>query len=98
MKNSELLATEDQKLRLIERQLRYVLRCLVQKNACPNCGYLLNFFEGAGIEIDDWSDTPDAISCSCAECRRALKYAVPLIPGGGNGGWHWRLVPIDSKN
>ena len=98
MKNSELLATEDQTLRLIERQRQYVLRCLVQKNACPNCGCLINFFEGAGIHIDDWNDKPDVTYCSCAGCKRALKYAVPLIPGGGHGGWHWRLVSINSNN
>ena len=52
MKNSELLMTKRQDLDPIEKQRRYVLRCLVQENACPNCGHKLNFFEGADIAID----------------------------------------------
>ena len=56
MKNSELLTTKRRDLDPIERQRRYILRCLVQKNACPNCGHMLDFFAGAGVAIDEWQD------------------------------------------
>ena len=95
MKNSELLATTRTDLDPIEKQRGYVLRCLVQKNACPNCGHTLNFFEGAAITLDDWIDTTGATPCRCTACERALKYVVPFLVLGGNGGWHWQLVPVD---
>jgi hypothetical protein len=97
MKNSELLTTKRQDLPLIERQRRYVLRTLVQKNECPNCGRLLNFFEGAGLDIDCWDDKPGSTSCRCTACERELLYVVPFLAATGNGGWHWQLVPIDPQ-
>src|SRR5262249_41141370 len=97
MKNSELLGTAHQNLSPIERQQRYVLRSLVQKNACPNCGHLLNFFEGGCIDIDDWDDKPGATACRCTPCKRDLIYVVPLLAANGEGGWHWDLVPIDTR-
>ena len=51
MKNSELLQTQRSDLDPIEKQRRYVLRCLVQKNPCPNCAHALNFFDGAGNDV-----------------------------------------------
>lgn len=97
MKNSELLTTKRQDLDHIEKQRRYILRCLVQNNACPSCGHMLNFFEGAGIAIDAWQDKVGGTSCRCAACQRALIYVVPRLVLGGNGGWHWELVPIDPQ-
>lgn len=93
MKNSELMRTK-RKLPPVEKQRRYILLCLVQKNECPNCGSLLNFFEGAGIDIDDWHTRIEVTACSCTECKRELKYVVPLLALGGNGGWRWQLIPI----
>jgi hypothetical protein len=93
MKNSELLTTQPQNLDAIEKQQRYVLRCLVQKNSCPNCGYSLNFFEGAGIDIDDWQDNAACTRCQCPACGSPLQYVVPRLVLGGNGGWHWELLP-----
>ena len=92
MRNSELLITKRQDLDPLEKQRRYILRCLVQKNACPNCGHMLNFFEGAGIAIDEWQDKAGGTACN-----RALRYVVPFLGLSGNGGWHWDLVPIDPK-
>ncbi len=97
MKNSELLTTKRQDLDHIEKQRRYILRCLVQNNACPNCGHMLNFFEGANIAIDDWKDKAGGMPCRCAVCHRELRYVVPFLVLGGNGGWHWHLVPIDPQ-
>jgi hypothetical protein len=97
MKNSELLTTKRRNLEPIEKQQQYVLRSLVQKNTCPNCGHLLNFFEGAGTTIDDWEDKPGPTSCCCTVCKRELSYVVPFQAEGGNGGWHWHLVPIDPE-
>ena len=94
MKNSELLTTKRQNLPPVEKQRRYVLHCLVQKNACPNCGHALNFFEGAGIDIDDWRSEAGDTPCRCTACRRRLRYDVPLLGVAGNGGWHWHLLPI----
>ena len=95
MKNSELLTTTHQNMTRIEKQRRYILRSLVQKNECPNCGNWLNFFEGAGVEIDDWSSHGDPASCRCNECKRGLIYTVPFFALSGNGGWLWRLAPIE---
>jgi hypothetical protein len=97
MKNSELLTTTRQNLDPIEKQRRYVLRCLVQNNPCPNCGHMLNFFDGARIDIDEWQDKVTSTLCRCPACERALGYVVPRLVLGGNGGWHWDLVPIDLK-
>jgi hypothetical protein len=97
MKNSELLTTKRQDLDRIGKQRRYVLRCLVQNNACPNCGHMLNFFEGAGIAIDAWRDKAGGTPCRCTACNRALRYVVPFLVLGGHGGWHWHLVPIDQQ-
>jgi hypothetical protein len=97
MQNSKLLTAKDQNLSHTEKQHRYVLRCLVQKNACPNCGYQLNFFEGAGVDIDNWEDKPGPTDCKCTVCKRELVYVVPVVAGGGNGGWRWHLVPMDPK-
>jgi hypothetical protein len=97
MKNSELLTSTRQYLDPIEKQRRYVLRRLVQKNVCPNCGHKLNFFEGAGITIDDWRDKAGGTPCRCTAYGRGLVYVVPYLVLGGNGGWHWDLVPIDLK-
>jgi hypothetical protein len=97
MKNSELLTTQRQDLDPIEKQRRYILRCLAQNNACPNCGHMLNFFEGAGIAIDDWKDEAGGTPCRCAACHRELRYVVPFLVLGGNGDWHWHLVPIDPQ-
>jgi hypothetical protein len=97
MKNSELLTTKRLDLDPIEKQRRYIMRCLIQKNACPNCGHLLNFFEGSGIAIDDWKDKAGGTPCRCAVCHRELRYVVPFPVLGGNGGWHWHLVPIDPQ-
>jgi hypothetical protein len=95
MKNTELLTSQRHDLDPLEKQRRYILRCLAQKNACPNCGHLLNFFEGAGIDIDDWADKAGGTRCRCSACGRALEYVVPFLVLGGNGGWNWHLVPID---
>lgn len=95
MKNSELLTSQRHDLDPLEKQRRYILRCIVQKNACPNCGHLLNFFEGAGIDIDNWADKAGGTPCRCSACGRALEYVVPFLVLGGNGGWNWHLVPID---
>jgi len=92
MKNSELLTTKRQDLDPIEKQRRYVLRCLVQNNPCPHCGHKLNFFEGAGIAIDDWRDNTARTACRCSACGSALQYGVPRLVLGGNGGWHWDLA------
>lgn len=97
MKNSELLTAKGQNLPPIEKQRQYVLRCLVQKNACPNCGHALNFFEGARVEIDDWEDKPGPTPCECTVCKRELVHVVPVVATGGNGGWHWHLVPIQLE-
>jgi hypothetical protein len=97
MKNSELLTTKGHNLPPIEKQRQYVLRCLVQKNACPNCGHALNFFEGARVDIDDWEDKPGPTSCECTVCKRELVYVVPFLATAGNGGWHWHLVPVDPE-
>ncbi|MGY3547370.1 hypothetical protein [Bradyrhizobium sp. USDA 4469] len=97
MKNSELLTTKRWDLEPTEKQQQFVLRSLVQKNACPNCGHMLNFFEGAGIGIDDWEDKPGPTACRCVSCERALDYVVPALGAGGSGGWHWRLVPITLR-
>lgn len=97
MRNSELLTTKRQNLDPIEKQRRYILRCLVQNNACPNCGHMLNFFEGAGIAIDEWQDRASATPCRCTACNRELRHVVPFLVLGGNGGWYWHLVPIDPK-
>jgi hypothetical protein len=98
MKNSELLISNRSDLDPLDKQRRYVLRCLVQKNACPNCARLLNFFEGAGIDIDEWADKAGGTPCRCSACGRALKYVVPFLVLGGNGGWNWHLVPIDQAH
>jgi len=98
MKNSELLTTKRQDLPPIEKQRRYVLRSLVQENLCPNCGHLLNFFEGAGMNIDDWEDKPGATPCRCTACKRELIYVVPFVAATGYGGWHWDLVPVSPKS
>jgi hypothetical protein len=95
--NSELLTTKGHNLPPIEKQRQYVLRCLVQKNACPNCGHALNFFEGARVDIDDWEDKLGAPFCECNVCKRELIYVVPFLATAGNGGWHWQLVPMDPK-
>jgi hypothetical protein len=58
---------------------------------------LLNFFEGAGIDIDDWDDKPGGTSCRCTACERELVYVVPFLAATGNGGWHWHLVPIKPQ-
>jgi hypothetical protein len=97
MKNSELLTINHMSLSPIEKQHRYVLRCLVQKNACPSCGHLLNFFEGVGIDIDDWEDKLGTEFCRCTVCKRELVYTVPLLATNGNGGWHWHLVPVERE-
>jgi predicted RNA-binding Zn-ribbon protein involved in translation (DUF1610 family) len=94
MKNSELLSATHSGLELIEKRRRYVLRCLVQHNPCPNCGQMLNFFDGAGIDIDDWYDKAGVTPCRCTACGRTLQYVVPRLVLGGNGGWHWDLAPI----
>jgi hypothetical protein len=95
MRNSELLTTKRRDLEPVEKQQQYVLRSLVQKNACPSCGHMLNFFEGSGIDIDDWEDRPGATACRCTACKRAIEYVVPVLAGrGGNGGWYWHLTPI----
>jgi hypothetical protein len=84
MKNSELLTVKRRNLEPIEKQQQYILRSLVQKNRCPNCGHMLNFFEGAGINIDDWEDKPGPTACRCVACKRALDYVVPALAAGGN--------------
>lgn len=81
MKNSELLTTQRQDLDPIEKQHRYILRCLVQKNACPNCGHMLNFFEGAGIDIDDWKDRAARTPCRCRPANANSYMASPS--------WSW---------
>ena len=93
MKNSDLLKAERRTLTPVEKQHQYVLRSLMQKNRCPNCGYMLNFFEGAGIDIDDWEDKPGATICSCSSCKRGLDYVVPALAATSNGGWYWHLLP-----
>jgi len=97
MKNSELLKTSNRNFTPEEKQHRYVLGCLVQKNSCPNCRYELNFFEAIGVDIDDWKDKVGADFCRCTACKRELTYTVPAIATTGNGGWHWLLVPIKSE-
>jgi hypothetical protein len=86
MKNSELLATDDQQLRLIDRQRRQVLMRLAQKNACPGCAYRLDYFDAADVDIDDWQGDANVADCHCTNCRRELVYTVPLIAGTGSGG------------
>ena len=93
MKNSELLTAERRSLTPTEKQQQFVLRSLVQKNSCPNCGHMLDFFEGAAIDIDVWEDKPGRTACHCVACKRDLDYVVPALAAGGNGGWHWHLVP-----
>lgn len=95
MKNSQLLICDRQHLPPLERQRQYILRSLVQRNACPNCGHALNFFEGASVEIDDWQDEVGQTPCKCTACKRELRYTVPFLAVRGNGGWHWDLVPIE---
>jgi hypothetical protein len=97
MKNSELLTFKGQDLPSIEKQRQYVLRSLVQKNTCPNCGYALNFFEGASVDIDEWEDKPGPTPCKCTACERELVYVVPFVATGSNGGWHWHLVPVERE-
>ena len=97
MKNSQLLIGERKNLPPLEKQRQYVLRCLVQRNACPNCGHALNFFEGASMNIDVWQDEVGETPCECTACKRELRYTVPFLAVGGNGGWHWDLVPIDPQ-
>jgi hypothetical protein len=94
MKNSELLTTERQNLPALDKQRQFILRCLTQKNACPNCAHPHNFFEAAGMDVDDWHGLLDDTPCRCTACKRQLSYIVPLLAYGGNGGWHWQLVPI----
>jgi hypothetical protein len=97
MKNSELLTSKRQNLSSIEKQRQFLLRCLIQKNACPNCARQFNFFEAAGIDVDDWHGVAGDTPCRCTACKRELIYVVPFLAIGGNGGWHWQLVPIVSK-
>jgi hypothetical protein len=98
MKNSELLATNRRNLPPVEKQRRFVLRSLVQKNTCPNCGHALNFFEAADTNIDDWSGSVSDTPCRCSACKRDLRYDVPFLAVGGNGGWLWHLIPIEPKS
>jgi len=97
MKNSELLTTKRQNLPPLEKQRQYILRCLIQKNVCPNCGHALNFFEGARIDIDDWQGKAGDTPCGCTSCKRQLRYVVPFL-FAGNGGWQWHLVPIQPED
>ena len=97
MKNSELLTVQRRNLTPTEKQQQFVLRSLIQQNACPNCGHRLNFFEGAAIDLDDWEDKSGLTACKCTACKRALEYVVPVIAGTGNGGWHWRLVQLTAS-
>jgi hypothetical protein len=70
---------------------------LTTRRQNPNCAHMLNFFDGAGIDIDNWKDKAGGTPCRCTACGHALQYVVPRLVLGGNGGWHWDLVPIDPK-
>lgn len=94
MKNSELLNSNKRSLSPLAKQRRYLLRCLVQKNACPNCGHRLNFFEAAKIDIDSWQGEVSGLKCNCSACNRQINYVVPFLAVGGSGGWQWHLEPI----
>src|SRR5258705_8422845 len=67
MKNSELLTVQRRNLTPTEKQQQFVLRSLIQQNACPNCGHRLNFFEGAAIDLDDWEDKSGLTACKCTD-------------------------------
>ncbi len=98
MKNSELLLRLPSSLKGLDRQRHYVLSLLTQKTPCPNCGTLQDFFEGAGIEIDDWEDRAGGTPCRCVSCGRGLIYVVPMFAILARRAWFWELIPISPKD
>lgn len=93
MKNSELLATtKDDQVYAIDRQRRFILRTLIEKKSCPNCGAKLNYFEATGIGVDDLDlikgHAADHVG-KCPTCKRTLEHTIPML-----GGWYWHLVPV----
>jgi hypothetical protein len=96
MKNSELLAKNRSTLTGLDRQRHFVLSTLIQKNPCPICATVQNFFEGSGIALDDWADKAGGTPCRCIACGSGLIYVVPFLALTGNGGWLWSLEPLTA--
>jgi hypothetical protein len=93
MKNSELKDTPDRLLTGIDKQRKYLVELHSQKRPCPNCAHLMDFYEGHGIDMDDYNYLATLEKgAECTKCHRALKHVVPLI---SLEGWHWSLVPVD---
>jgi hypothetical protein len=94
MKNTELLRVPNYKvLSSIDRQKRFILATLIEPKPCPNCTRQIDYFEGAGIDVDSLdliTSTADEL-CSCPACKRELERVVPLI----GEPWRWRLVPVE---
>lgn len=98
--NTELLHANKDFLSSIDKQRQFILQRLTQPNGCPSCGQMQNYFQGMGIDIDDYQDTTEEPIATCinGKCGRQLEYVVPLFASGGNGGWKWSLVPINQPD
>lgn len=92
-KNSDLLKLPHEVLGEIERQMVYLIRIDLNANPCPVCKKMLNFFEAAGITIDDYDGGSTKYQCRCPSCTAPLTQVIPFYPYG-NGGWFWDTDPV----
>lgn len=97
MKNSELLKVPPHLLTGLQRQERFLVGIHVQQRPCPNCGNLMNFYEGLGVDIDDYDyREPVKERFECTRCYRELVEVVPFVSVEGPP-WYWGLVPIEVE-
>ena len=97
MKNSDLLAMDHGRrlLTALERQRRFILQQFSNPKACPSCGSLQDWFQARGIAVDNLdliNDTTDDHTFACIDCKRPLRYVLPLI-----GGWRWAIDHAAEK-
>jgi hypothetical protein len=70
---------------------------LLQKNGCPSCTQMQDYFEASGVAFDDYDGSANRDGkCINPKCGRTLLYTVPLFAVHGRGGWCWKLEPINA--
>lgn len=91
---AEIIDLSDNLLGAIEKQRVYVMKKMLVQQPCPNCGHKQNYVEAKGQTLETFDFAKHkGDDCTCVNCRRTIRYSVPLVSLAGPG-WDWSLLPI----